>query len=171
MNLPAQPSSGGATIYWFVAAGAELKSPFTEAQLETMIRPGTVTRASLVWCNGMPTWASAESTALVLHFDVPPSQPVARFATILGNHHDNFDLFASSVHARNSTRVGSKCDLVGEFADAARKLQLPWGVSIHPIRAAGWFKPALRADKDRPLKDVPCAGNLTKADARAHAPR
>ena len=48
----------------------------------------------------------------------------ARFVTILGNHHDNFDLFASSVHAWNSTRVGPKRDLVGEFADAARKHQL-----------------------------------------------
>lgn len=88
----------------------------------------------------------------------------ARFVTILGNHHDNFDLFASSVHGWNSTRVGPMRDLVGEFAEAARKNQLRWGVSVHAARAAAWFRPASGADKDGPLKGVPYDGNLTKAD-------
>lgn len=88
----------------------------------------------------------------------------ARFVTTMGNHHDNFDLFPSSVHGWNSTRLGPMRDLVGEFADASRKHQLRWGVSVHAARAVGWFKPAFGADKDGPLKGVPYDGNLTKAD-------
>ena len=90
----------------------------------------------------------------------------AHFVTTMGNHHDNFDLFRSSVHEWNSTRVGPMRDLVGEFAQAARKYQLPWGVSIHAARTVGWYKPAFGADKEGSLKGVPYDGNLTKADGK-----
>lgn len=77
MNLPTQPSAGAAATYWFVAVGSQRKGPFSEVQLQAMINLGAVTRTSLVWCTGMPTWATAESTALSLLFDIPPPLPVA----------------------------------------------------------------------------------------------
>src|SRR5512138_2452645 len=53
----------------------------------------------------------------------------ARYVAIMGNHHDNYDLFNSSVHLWNATRVGPKRDILGEFAAAARQHHLPWVVS------------------------------------------
>jgi hypothetical protein len=52
-----------------------------------MISQGTVTRTSFVWSNGMPTWASAESTALALLFDLPPPLPVAADGAISAIEH------------------------------------------------------------------------------------
>ena len=90
----------------------------------------------------------------------------ARYVAILANHHDNFDLFASSVHGWNTTRVGPKRDLVGEFAAAARRHDLKWAATVHCSRAPGWFTPAFGSDSDGSLKGVPYDGNLTKADGK-----
>ena len=90
----------------------------------------------------------------------------ARYVATMANHHDNFDLFASSVHGWNTTRVGPKRDLVGEFAAAARRHDLKWAASVHCNRSPGWFTPAFGSDSDGPLKGVPYDGNLTKADGK-----
>jgi len=88
----------------------------------------------------------------------------ARYVAIMGNHHDNFDLFYSSVHGWNNVNVGPKRDLVGEFAKAARRHNLPWAVSVHAARARNWFKPAFGSDSEGPRKDEPYDGHLTKED-------
>jgi alpha-L-fucosidase len=92
----------------------------------------------------------------------------ARYVAIMGNHHDNYDLFNSSVHGWNTTRVGPKRDIVGEFAAAARKQNLKWAVSIHAYRAKNWFAPAFGSDMDGPLKGVPYDGNLTTSNGKGN---
>ena len=90
----------------------------------------------------------------------------ARYVVTMANHHDNFDLFASSVHGWNTTKVGPKRDLVGEFAAAARRHDLKWAAAVYCSRAPDWFTPAFGSDADGPLKGVPYDGNQTKADGK-----
>jgi alpha-L-fucosidase len=90
----------------------------------------------------------------------------ARYAAIMAQHHDNFDLFNSSVHRWNATRVGPKRDILGEFAAAARKYGIPWMASSHGYWANWWYEPAFGADKKGFRKDVPYDGNLTLADGK-----
>ncbi len=50
----------------------------------------------------------------------------ARYVATAANHHDNYDLFASSLHGWNATKVGPERDILGEFAEAARRQNLKW---------------------------------------------
>jgi alpha-L-fucosidase len=88
----------------------------------------------------------------------------ARYVAIMANHHDNFDLFNSSVHKWNSVNVGPKRDLIGEFSEAARRNQLKWVATAHTYRAKHWFAPAYGADASGFRKGEPYDGNLTKED-------
>jgi alpha-L-fucosidase len=88
----------------------------------------------------------------------------ARYFMALANHHDNFDLFASRHHAWNATRVGPKQDIVGRWAEAARRQGLPFGVSVHAAHAWTWYETAQRADTKGPLAGVPYDGRLRRRD-------
>jgi alpha-L-fucosidase len=90
----------------------------------------------------------------------------ARYVATMANHHDNFDLFNSSVHQWNTVNVGPKRDILGEFAGAARRNGLKWMASVHTARAKEFFEPAFGADLDGLRKGVPYDGNLTKADGK-----
>lgn len=88
----------------------------------------------------------------------------ARYAAIIGQHHDNYDLFYSPVHQWNAVNVGPKRDILGEFATAARKYGLKWAATSHGYWANWWYKPAFSCDKEGPKKGVSYDGNLTKVD-------
>ena len=90
----------------------------------------------------------------------------AKYVAVIANHHDNFDLFNSSVHPWNSTKVGPKRDIVGEFSRAAIKNKLKWVATVHVYRAKGWLAPAFGADKSGEKAGVPYDGNLTIADGK-----
>lgn len=90
----------------------------------------------------------------------------ARYFMALANHHDNFDLFDSRHHAWNSTRIGPKQDIIGRWAEAARRQGLPFGVSVHAAHAWTWYETAQRADAQGPLAGVPYDGRLRKQDGR-----
>ncbi|MDR1380478.1 MAG: alpha-L-fucosidase [Tannerella sp.] len=90
----------------------------------------------------------------------------ARYVAIMANHHDNFDLFNSSVHKWNTVNVGPKRDLLGEFAEAARNSQLKWVATAHTYRAKGWFSFAFGSDVSGLRKGVPYDGNLTLEDGK-----
>jgi alpha-L-fucosidase len=90
----------------------------------------------------------------------------AKYVAIMANHHDNFDLFYSSVHQWNAVNVGPHRDIVGEVAKAARANDLKWVATVHAFRSKGWFKPAFGADLEGPKKGIPYDGNLTKADGK-----
>ena len=88
----------------------------------------------------------------------------AKYFMALANHHDNFDLYHSTHQSWNSTRMGPKKDLIRGWANAAKKHDLPFGVSIHAAHAWSWMEPSQRSDKNGQLTGVPYDGKLTKAD-------
>ncbi|MDP4277961.1 MAG: alpha-L-fucosidase [Bacteroidota bacterium] len=77
----------------------------------------------------------------------------AQYFFAMANHHDNFDMYDSKYQPWNSVAVGPKKDIIGGWAQAARKYGLPFGVSIHASHAWTWLEPSQDWD-----------GNLTAAD-------
>jgi alpha-L-fucosidase len=90
----------------------------------------------------------------------------ARYVAIIANHHDNFDLFNSSVHKWNTVNVGPKRDLVGEFAEAARHNGMKWVATAHTARAQSYMASAFGADTRGPRKGEQYDGRLTLADGK-----
>jgi alpha-L-fucosidase len=90
----------------------------------------------------------------------------ARYFMALANHHDNFDNFNSKYQPWNSVALGPKKDLIGGWAEAARKNGLRFAVSVHCSRAWSWYEPAQGADTNGPLAGVSYDGKLTKADGK-----
>lgn len=88
----------------------------------------------------------------------------ARYVSVTAVHHDNFDNFDSAYQPWNSVNIGPKRDIVGEFAQAARKHKLPLCITSHTARSWEWMINAFRSDNTGPKKGVPYDGNLTKAD-------
>ena len=84
----------------------------------------------------------------------------------MANHHDNFDMYDSKYQPWNSVALGPKKDIIGLWAQAARKNGLRFAVSVHASHAWSWYEPAQGADKDGPLAGVPYDGKLTKADGK-----
>jgi len=79
----------------------------------------------------------------------------ARYFFTLGQHHDNFDLWNSPYQEWNSVNLGPKRDIVGEWAAACKKHNLPLGVSMHGSHTWTWLEGAQQFD-----------GNLTKEDGK-----
>jgi alpha-L-fucosidase len=90
----------------------------------------------------------------------------AHYAAIMANHHDNYDLFNSSVHKWNSVNVGPKRDILGEFAEAARRNDLKWVATAHTYRAKSFMSTAFGCDLSGPRKGEPYDGVLTKEDGK-----
>ena len=72
----------------------------------------------------------------------------ARYFMAMAGHHDNFDLYDSSHHSWNATRVGPKRDIVAGWEKAARAEGLPFGVSNHIAHAWHWYQPAYGYDPE-----------------------
>ncbi len=83
----------------------------------------------------------------------------ARYFVSMGAHHDNFDLWNSTYHRWNAVKMGPHRDVVGEWAKAARRQGLRFGVSEHLGASWTWFQPSRGADKSGPLAGVPYDGN------------
>lgn len=90
----------------------------------------------------------------------------ARYFFVLGNHHDNFDLWDSKYQEWNSMNIGPKRDILAEWADACRKHDMKFGVSLHADHAWTWYEPSRRYDRNGSKIGVPYDGNLTKADGK-----
>lgn len=90
----------------------------------------------------------------------------AEYFFALGNHHDNFDLWDSKYQPWNSKNIGPHRDILAEWAAAARKQGLPFGVSLHADHAWIWYEPAQRYDRNGSKIGVPYDGKLTKADGK-----
>ena len=77
----------------------------------------------------------------------------------MGVHHDNFDMWNSKYQPRwNAAAIGPKRDIVGEWAAAARKRGLRFGVSEHLSNSFDWLAPAHTSDTTGPLAGVPYDG-------------
>lgn len=90
----------------------------------------------------------------------------AQYFVGLANHHDNFDLYASTHHRWNSLNMGPKKDLVKGWADAAKQVGLKFGVSVHAAHAWTWYETAQRSDKNGEFKGIPYDGKTTMQDGR-----
>ncbi len=87
-----------------------------------------------------------------------------RYIVPVAVHHDNFDLYNSTYQPWNSVNMGPKKDIIGEWANAARKHGLKFGFSSHNDRTWYWLHPAKGSDKTGPLEGVRYDGWLTKED-------
>ena len=90
----------------------------------------------------------------------------AQYFFALGNHHDNMDLWDSKYQPWNSMNMGPKRDILAEWAAAARKHGLYFGVSLHADHAWIFYEPSRRHDTKGPKKGVPYDGWLTKEDGK-----
>ncbi len=90
----------------------------------------------------------------------------AQYFFVLGNHHDNFDLWDSKYQSWNSVNMGPKKDILEGWAEAARKYGLPLGISFHADHAWTWYEPAQRYDQRGPKAGVYYDGKLTKKDGK-----
>jgi len=90
----------------------------------------------------------------------------AQYFVAMANHHDNFDYWDSTYQPWNSVAVGPKKNIIAGWAEAARKYDLPFGVSAHASHASIWYETARGADRQGPLAGVPYDGNLTKEDGK-----
>ena len=90
----------------------------------------------------------------------------ARFLIIQGVHHDNFDLWNSRYQPWNSTRMGAKRDLLGEWSKAAKAVGMRYGVAFHHEYSWWWWQTAFGSDTQGNLAGIPYDGNLTLADGK-----
>jgi alpha-L-fucosidase len=88
----------------------------------------------------------------------------ARFLIVQGVHHDNFDLWNSKYQPWNSVRMGPRRDIIAEWAAAARKQGLRYGVAFHHEYTWWWWQTAFGSDETGPLAGVPYDGYQTLAD-------
>lgn len=91
----------------------------------------------------------------------------AKYFFAMGNHHDNLDLWDSKYHSWNSVNMGPKRDVLAEWEKAARKNDLPFGVSIHSSHAWTWYEPGQGSDPDGKYAGQQYdAGKLRKNDGK-----
>ncbi len=90
----------------------------------------------------------------------------ARLFISLANHHDGFDAWDSKHQPWNAASIGPHRDVVGEWAAAARKQGLRFGVTVHQARNWWWFQPSHGADASGPLAALPYDGRLTTAEGK-----
>jgi len=90
----------------------------------------------------------------------------AQYFFVLGNHHDNYDLWDSKYQPWNSKNIGPHRDILAEWAKAAKKVGLPLGISFHADHAWTWYEPSQRYDLEGEKAGVYYDGNLTKADGK-----
>ncbi|MGN6554688.1 MAG: alpha-L-fucosidase [Verrucomicrobiota bacterium] len=82
----------------------------------------------------------------------------ARYIVPVAVHHDNFDIYDSSLHRWNVARMGPKRDILGEWKKAAEKHGLRFGASSHLDRAPSFLEASHGSDYEGPLKGVPYDG-------------
>ncbi|WP_168207439.1 alpha-L-fucosidase [Microlunatus elymi] len=85
----------------------------------------------------------------------------ARYFVSMASHCDNVDLWDSDQHPWNTTRVGPGRNIVAEWAKAARRRDLPFGLSFHQNWTWRWLNVATGND---PETGEPFDGRLTAAD-------
>ncbi len=90
----------------------------------------------------------------------------AQYFFVLGNHHDNYDLWDSQYQQWNSKNIGPKRDILDGWAKAAKKAGLPLGISFHADHAWTWYEPSQRYDIEGEKAGVYYDGNLTKEDGK-----
>ncbi|MCE5184826.1 MAG: alpha-L-fucosidase [Planctomycetaceae bacterium] len=88
----------------------------------------------------------------------------AQYFVALANHHDNLDNWDSTYQSWNSVAIGPRKNIIAGWAAAARKQDLPFGVSVHASHAWMWYEPAQGSDKSGEYSGIAYDGKLTRAE-------
>jgi len=91
----------------------------------------------------------------------------ARLFLTVANHHDGFDNWKSKHQPWNAGVIGPHRDFVGDWAAAARKQGLRFGVTVHQARNWWWFQTSHGADKTGAAAGASYDGNLRAAEAKS----
>lgn len=83
----------------------------------------------------------------------------ARYFVAQAMHHDNFFNYNSKVNRFNSTLIGPMRDICGMWKKAAKKYDLPFGMTEHLGASFSWWKTNKGCDSYGPYKGVPYDGN------------
>lgn len=89
-----------------------------------------------------------------------------RFLMIQGVHHDQFDMWDSKYQPWNSTKLGPKRDLIGEWEKAARDAGMYFGITFHHEYSWWWWQTAFQSDTKGEKAGVPYDGNLKPEDGK-----
>ncbi len=90
----------------------------------------------------------------------------ARFFVALANHHDGFDTWDSKHHSWNAVKIGPHRDVIGTWAEEARKRNLRFGVTVHQHLNWWFFQTSHGSDASGPLAGRSYDGHLTRAEGR-----
>ena len=90
----------------------------------------------------------------------------ARIFVALANHHDSFDAWDSKHQPWNAAAIGPHRDVIGDWAAAARRQGLRFGVTVHQARNWWWFQPSHGADRSGPFASISYDGNLSAAQGK-----
>lgn len=77
----------------------------------------------------------------------------AEYFFAMANHHDNLDLWDSKYQPWNSTAIGPKQNIIQGWSEAAKKYELPFGVSVHASHAWSWLEPSQDYDAKLTIAD------------------
>lgn len=83
----------------------------------------------------------------------------ARFFAAQATHHDHFFNYASDINRFNSVNVGPGRDICGAWRDAAKKYNMPFGLTEHLAASFSWWHHNKDCDKTGPYAGVPYDGN------------
>jgi alpha-L-fucosidase len=83
----------------------------------------------------------------------------ARFFVAQASHHDHFFNYASKLNRFNSVEVGPHKDICGLWKEAAKKYNLPFGLTEHLGASFAWWRSNKGADSYGPYKGIPYDGN------------
>ena len=83
----------------------------------------------------------------------------ARYFVSQATHHDHFFNYASKINRFNSVDVGPHKDIVGLWKAAAKKYDMPFGITEHLAASFAWWRSNKGADTYGPYAGVPYDGN------------
>lgn len=83
----------------------------------------------------------------------------ARLFVAQASHHDHFFNYASKLNRFNSVQVGPNKDICGLWKAAAKKYNLPFGISEHLGASFSWWDTNKGSDSYGPYAGVPYDGN------------
>lgn len=83
----------------------------------------------------------------------------ARYFVAQAMHHDHFFNYPSKLNRMNSTQVGPMKDICGLWQKAAKRHNLPFGLTEHLGASFSWWRVNKGSDKYGAYKGVPYDGN------------
>lgn len=83
----------------------------------------------------------------------------ARYFVGQAAHHDNFHNWNSTHHRWNAVKMGPCRDIVGDWQQAAKKFNLPFGLSEHIGATFNWYRANKGMDQAGPFAGAPYDGN------------